>query len=690
MSYTQDGRPLAIQTPLGKDKLLLIGLNGQEAISQLFSFQLEALAENKTVVAFDKLLGQKVTVELELPEKKKRFFNGIVRKAVEGEQGAFFTEYSLEIVPHFWLLTRKAQSRIFQHMSVPDILKKVFDGLEVSFELKGTFFARDYCVQYRETDFSFACRLMEEEGIYYFFKHSATNHQMVVANTPESHSDVQAPVSVIYETVEGGLRDEDRIHTWVKTQELRSGKYTLWDHSFELPHKNLEAKKSILDSVSVGSVTHKLNVGNNQKMELYDFPGEYAQRFDGISGGGGEQPEDLQKIFQDNQRTVEIRMQEEALSSLLIQGASGCGQFTSGHKFKLERHFNADGEYVLTSLQHFASVDNYRSNGAVFSYSNTFNCIPSALPFRPPRSTAKPIVPGTQSAVVVGPGGEEIFTDKYGRVKVQFHWDREGKNNADSSCWLRVTTHWSGKHWGMIHIPRIGQEVVVGFLEGDPDQPIIVGSVYNADMMPPYELPANKTQSGIKTRSSLNGSPANFNEIRFEDKKGSEQLYIHAEKNEDIVVENNKTENVGHDETVEIGHDRTEKVDNDQSITVLNNDTLNVVMNQSITIGNSQDETIGLERSTTIGVSDSLVVGASHSTAVGASDALMVGASISQTAGGAISQTAGGAISVTAEGIIAITSGAALTITSAATIAITAPLILLNGRPVLPIPLVPI
>jgi type VI secretion system secreted protein VgrG len=305
-----------------------------------------------------------------------------------------------------------------------------------------------------------------------------------------------------------------------------------------------------------------------------------------------------------------------------------------------------------------------------------------ALPFRPPRSTAKPVVPGTQTAVVVGPSGDEIFTDKYGRVKIQFHWDREGKNNADSSCWLRVATCWAGKQWGAIHIPRIGQEVVVDFLEGDPDQPIIIGSVYNAEQMPPYQLPANKTQSGIKTRSSLSGSSANFNEIRFEDKKGNEQLYIHAEKNEDIIVENNKSEKVGHDETVTIAHDRTEKVGHDQAITVLNNDDLKVAMNQSINIGLKQNESIGLQRSTLIGTTDSLNVGASRSTLIGAAESL--------TAGAALNQTSGGAMNLTSGAVVTVTAGAAIAITSSAAITLTAPAILLNGRPVLPIPLVPI
>ncbi len=645
MSNTQDGRPLAIRTPLGKDKLLLIGLSGHEGISQLFSFQLEVLAEKKTEVAFEKLLGQNVTVEIALPQKEKRFFNGIVSRAIEGEQGAFFTEYALEIVPQFWLLTRRAQSRIFQHMSVPNILKKVFDGLDVAFELQGTFHARDYCAQYRETDFNFACRVMEEEGIFYFFKHSDGHHQMVVANTPGSHSDLPVTANVIYETVEGGTRDEDRIHSWTKTQELRSGKYTLFDHSFELPHKHLEASKTIVDSIPVGSVTHKLNVADNQKLELYDFPGEYAQRFDGVSGGGGEQPEDLQKIFEDNRRTVEIRMQEEALPSLLIQGASQCRQFTSGHKFNLERHFNANGAYVLTSVQHGCRQDNYRSTGQGFSYSNSFTCIPFALPFRPPRVTAKPTVPGTQTAVVVGPAGEEIFTDKYGRVKVQFHWDREGKNDADSSCWVRVGQLWAGKRWGASFWPRIGQEVIVDFLEGDPDQPIIVGSVYNADQMPPYlgdgldsKHKKDNKVSGIKSCSTPGGG--GFNEMRFDDTKGKEQVFIHAQRNADTRVLNDSMESVSHDRHLTVGGekdgskagDQREMIFRDKHLKVHRNHIEQIGGNMELLIGGidgdgNQDIVIQGYKKELIEKNDHLHVKGSRMEAIGGSQSLTVGGS---------------------------------------------------------------
>src|SRR5581483_4393409 len=292
--YTQATRPIAVFTPLGDDVLLLVGFRGQEGISQLFHFQLDLIAENSTTIPFDKLLGQPITIRVNLPDGKERSISGICIRVSQGDQDFTFTSYRMEIVPQLWLLTRIAQSRIFQQISVPDILKKALQGLNVSYELQGTFQPRDFCVQYRETDFNFVSRLMEEEGIFYFFKHTDGGHQMVVANTPQSHSDLPNGAQIIFEELQGGLRDEDRIYDWEKTQELRSGKYTLWDHSFELPHKHLEAEKSTLDSVPVGKVNHKLQVGGNNQFEIYDFPGEYAQRFDGINPGGGERAGDLQ------------------------------------------------------------------------------------------------------------------------------------------------------------------------------------------------------------------------------------------------------------------------------------------------------------------------------------------------------------------------------------------------------------
>jgi type VI secretion system secreted protein VgrG len=487
------------------------------------------------------------------------------------------------------------QSRIFQQKTLPDILKEVLKGLDVSYQIQGTFAPREICVQYRESDFNFASRLMEEEGIFYFFKHTDGRHEMVLANTPQSNPDLSHQPNLIFEEIAGGNRKEDRVHSWERVQELRSGKITLWDHSFELPHKHLEAEKPILESVKAGKVEHKLKLADNDKLEIYDYPGGYAKRFDGVNKSGGDQAAQLQKVFQDNSRTVGIRMQEEAAPSVALHALSNCRQLSSGHKFILERHFNADGKYLITLIGHSASLNSQFLSGGVdeFSYSNTFTSIPADIPFRPLRVTPRPRIDGCQTAVVVGPAGEEIFTDKYGRVKVQFHWDRSGKNDADSSCWVRVATPWAGKQWGMIHIPRVGQEVVIDFLEGDPDRPVIVGSVYNAEMMPPYTLPANRTQSGIKSRSSASGGPDNFNELRFEDKKGSEQLFVHAEKDSTFETEHDRSEWVGHDETV--------KVDN--------NRTRNVGADEKITIGSNQTESVSKERKIDVGTDDTLKVG---------------------------------------------------------------------------------
>jgi type VI secretion system secreted protein VgrG len=578
-TITQDNRPLAVTTPLGKDALILIGVSGTESLSHLFHYQLDLQALNDTAVPFDKLLGQSITVELELAgsdasREKKRLINGICYRVSQGERDEF-TSYRMELVPQLWVLSKRAQSRTFQQMTVPDILKKVLEGLKVDFKLQGTFEPRDYCVQYRETDFNFVSRLMEEEGIYYYFQHAADGHSMVVANTPDGHASVPDPASVQYKDDEAKPGADGIVYDWEKTQELRSGKVTLWDHTFEKPHQHNEATQPIQPTVAFGAVTHKLNLDGTDALLIRDYPGEYAQRFDGVPPGGGDRAADIAKIASDATRTVKIRMQEETVPALQAQGSSNCANFTAGCKFtlktisaSLESEFQADGDYVLTSVQHVARLAGGLTSGSggSYHYHNSFTCIPAALPYRPQRVTPKPVVHGTQTAVVVGPSGAEIFTDKYSRIKVQFHWDAAGTNDAGSSCWCRVGTPWAGKQWGMIHIPRIGQEVIVAFEEGDPDRPIVVGSVYNAEMMPPYALPDNMTQSGLKTRSTLKGTTDNFNEFRFEDKKDSEEIYLHAEKDFNRVVENNDTLKVGSDkapdgsQTTEVYKDRTETV----------------------------------------------------------------------------------------------------------------------------------
>jgi type VI secretion system secreted protein VgrG len=532
-TYTQAERPLAITTPLGKDVLLLIGFRGHEAISQLFGFQLDLLAEAQSEVRFDRILGQNVTVELRLLNQETRYFNGLVKRFSQGARDdAHFIHFRAEVVPKPWLLTKKVRSRIFQHLSVPDILRQVLAELDVTYEFSGTYQPRDYCVQYRESDFDFASRLMEEEGIFYFFKHTDSSHPMVVTDASKQHPTVAGQSNVIYEELTGGEREDMRITVWEKTQELRSGECTLWDHCFELPGNHLEAKQRTLDSVAVGKVTHKLQVGGNDQLEIYDFPGAYAQRFDGIDHHGAPRRQDLQEIFRDKERTVKLRMEQEQALSLEIGGAGNCGQFLPGHKFTLKRHFDADGQYLLTRVEHEAQLGgNYRGDEALpFSYENRFGCIPVALPYRPQCVTREPVIAGIQTATVVGPAGEEIFCDKYGRIKVQFHWDREGKMDGDSSCWLRVAQVWAGKGWGAFFWPRIGHEVVVVFEEGDPDQPLIIGSVYNAQNMPAFRLPAAKKFGGIKS-ATVQGTPKkNFNGLLFVDEKGKEHLALHSER----------------------------------------------------------------------------------------------------------------------------------------------------------------
>ena len=448
---------IGVTTPLGST-LKIASFSGREAISQPFGFELGLVAPNSAHVPFDSLIGKPVTVRI-----GTRYFNGIVQRFGEGARGASLTSYTATVVPSLWLLTRSRSSRIFQKVSVPDILTQLFSGLPVSFRLKGTYPPRDYCVQYRESDFAFASRLMEEEGIYYYFKHTSTGHTLVVTDSPTGLTPLANPVT--FDRTGATTVDAGVIYGWEKDQELRSGKFTLWDHAFELPHKHLEVQATIQETVQAGAVPHHLHVAGNDKYEIYDYPGGYAKKF--------SDPFTEADILADGQRTVGIRMQEEALPSLQVNGGSNSERLIPGYSFTLKGHFDANGGWVVTSVDHTAHAK--VPNGAVI-YTNDFVSIPSGLPFRPARATPKPSIHGVQTAVVAGPAGEEIYSDKYGRVKVQFHWDRNGKNDENSSCWIRVA-HPTLNPGTAPQPPRIGSEVVVAFEEGDPDQPLIVGTV---------------------------------------------------------------------------------------------------------------------------------------------------------------------------------------------------------------------
>lgn len=577
MGYSQSTRLCSFDSSLGPDALLLRHMAATEGVSSLFQIDLQVDSESPDHDAHD-LVGKPGSVRIETADGSERFFHGIVTRFLQGGRDSRICHYSVQLRPWTWLLTRRANCRIFQGKSVPDIVSQVFDDAGFSDyekKLQGSFPVRTFCVQYRETDFDFVSRLLEEEGIFYYFRHEENRHVLVLTNHMGDLADCPGQAQVDYHPLDGGEPGRDTIHGWEKAQQLHSGKYALKDFNFEDPANALAVSAGTADSI-----------GGNSKLEIYDYHIEdYGSSNDG-------------------QRIARLRIEAEESAGVVIRGASTCRAFTSGHRFTLGQHFRSsmnDKQYVLTTVRHQLMQPSplQTTDGAkATTYTNDFTCVPGDVPFRPKCTTEKPGIHGPQTAIVVGPAGEEIWVDKYGRIKVQFHWDRNGRKDEKSSCWVRVSRAWASKMWGQVAHPRIGDEVIVEFLEGDPDRPIVTGCVYNAQTMPPYELPANKTQAGIVTRSSPNGTAENFNEIRFEDKKGSEELFIQAEKDQNTNIKNDQSVTIGHDQTIEIG--------NDQSIHVAKNRTLNVDENDSTTVG--KDRTIDVSGNHTESVSGDMSV----------------------------------------------------------------------------------
>jgi type VI secretion system secreted protein VgrG len=723
---TQKGRLLTITPPdgIGEDHLLLVGFTGSEGISTLFRFYLDLLALNKFTIPFEMVLGQKITVHLTLRNGKQRHFSGICSRFSKGDRGEIFTSYQMEVVPKFWTLTKRSRSRIFQNMTVPKILEKVLTGLNVglangSKDLSGLgeFEKREYCVQYRETDFNFASRLMEEEGIRYFFEHTATDHKLILA--------VQDAFTFVPDVEKGGKINfhrgvtaairEDAIFSWTKDQELRSGKVVLRDNSFELPGQKLEPipNPTIQESVDVGKVTHKQLLGSNKDLEIYDFPGYYAQRFDGVGGGGKEQPDELKKIQGDNgdnKRTAKIRMEQEAATGLLLRGAGNVAPMAPNFIFKLQNDPDGNGApYRILGVSHSASLGvAFRSgdnNNPGLAYQNTFICTPVGQPYRPARVTPKPFVQGPQTAIVVGSGasGEEIFTDKFGRVKVEFHWDRTDGFDAGnpmephkfSSCWVRVAQSWAGKRWGSYFVPRIGQELVIAFLEGDPDQPIAVGAVYNAEQMPPYlgQGPDAKHRndpklSGIKTNTTPGGK--GFNELRFDDTKDKQQVFIHAERDLDTRVKNETREVVLLNRHLIVGNEEDGK--GDQRELVIKDKHQNVKGSQVeliegdmlLTVGGNQDVVVKHVRKQLIEEEDNLHCKSHRREQVDQTQSLTVGGDLQEKVGMHYALEAGSAIHLKAARKVVIEAGTQLTLkVGGCFIDLSAAGIAINGVPTL-------
>jgi len=626
MATTQKNRLLRILTPLDEDFLLINRLSATEEISTLFSFEVELVHEETvpgfeaTEIAAESILGQSATIQIEQRDGTVRALSGMFNHFAQRHRDNRFSYYYATIVPHVWLLTQRQQSRIFQNITVVDILRRVLGDFEVLYELQGNYQPRNYCVQYRETDFDFVSRLMEEEGIYYYFEHSEGKHKMVIADTPLSHRNCPSKSDIPYFINVGD--DDDyltSITKWRTDYKIKSGKVSFWDSHFQLPGNRLDTTHPSI-----------FKVGDNQKLEIYDYPGGYARKYDGINSSGGKQASELNKVYEDKTKKALTVMQSFDAQYRVISGNSDCSSITSGYRFKLLDHPNNDknGQYVITSVRHEAEQNpTYVTDDDVEKpYLNNFTCIAygkGAPPFRPEQRTAKPRVQGSQTAFVVGPAGEEIFTDEYGRVKVQFQWDRDGKADAGSSCWVRVSQSWAGKKWGTIFIPRIGMEVIVDFLEGDPDQPIITGCVYNAGAMPPYTLPDEKTKSTMKTDSSKGGG--GFNEIRFEDKKGKEQIFVHGEKNIDVRVKNDSLEYLGNDRHLIIKNNQYEKVQKDKHLQIGGDENVKVDGALSLKVGTDVDEKVGAKYALDAGQEIHLKSGVTLTVETGTSLTLKVG-----------------------------------------------------------------
>ncbi|MDX2132080.1 MAG: type VI secretion system tip protein TssI/VgrG [Planctomycetota bacterium] len=604
--WTQANRAIGISTPLADDVLLLQGFSMTEELGRPFVAHLELRSEQGEIDP-NAILGGNVTIRVNLPNGENRFINGFIarfsQEEYQGDEAS--NKFRATMVPWLWFLTRAAGCRIFQNKSVPDIVKQVFDDLKFTdyeFKTTGTYAEREYVVQYRETSFNFISRLLEEEGIYYWFKHENGKHTMILNDTPARHEPNEHYAEVKYVGDETSSVGEERVWDLSVEHQVQPGTTAMIDFDFTAPTKNLYVKRE-------DPKQHP-----QAAFEIFDFPGRY-------------------KEFADGETYAAIRNEELACQHVVTRLVGNVRGITAGSKFTLTDYplASRNAEYVCTSVSCSVQVDEYemgKSGDGEGVFQSAFTCIPADVQFRPARTTPRPHVAGPQTAIVVGPDGEEIFTDPdaFGRVKVHFHWDWKEKADENCSCWVRVSQNWAGKRWGALFLPRVGQEVIVDFLEGDPDCPVITGRLYNKDNMPPYALPDNKTMSTIKTNSSKGGE--GFNELRFEDKKGEEQIFMHAEKNFDLRVKN--------DMFVTVLHDRHDIVENDHVIHI-KHDT-------SRLIDNDLKEEIANDRNVKVGGKEAVEIAGSKS--------LSVAGDVIEEFGGAMSTAVSGKLSIQADKIV--------------------------------------
>jgi type VI secretion system secreted protein VgrG len=558
-------RIVKAHTPLAEDQLMFRSMHGTEGLSQLFEFEVDLVSPSVSL-DMKSVLGKPLSLEI-LTAGEPRFLNGqIVRFTMVGKEGGTsrYVLYRATVRPWLWYLTRTSDCKIFQNKSVVDILEEVFADYNFAFEkkLSGTYRQWEYCVQYQETDFAFVSRLMEHEGIYYYFKHEKNQHTLVLADDIGAHETLPAYPKISYLAAD---RDPDPfqevIDQWQVTEEIRPGTYVVDDYDF---------KKSKADLMGMRSQPR----GNpHDTYEIYEWLGGFSE---------AEQGEHYSRI-----RLEEAQSQAERdIGHCSVRGMA------PGYRFTMQNCPRQDDnrEYLIVSVAYALREGGYESGAADSQYSFSFAVQPTSYAFRPPRVTPMTKTNGPQTATVVGKAGQEYWVDQYGRVKVQFRWDRYGKSDENSSCWVRVSSAWAGSNYGAVNHPRKGQEVIVDFIGGHPDRPIIIGRVYNSDQMPPLELPAKVTVSGFVSRSQ-DGTPANANEFILDDAPGQELVRLHAEKNLEIDVEADETDTVAGKRTTTIdGADNyTTNTSLDETINGPHTVTVNKGGPQNITVNGPQN-----------------------------------------------------------------------------------------------------
>jgi type VI secretion system secreted protein VgrG len=627
--YTQDNRVGQLTTTLGKDKLLLTRLDVFEGLSELFDVGVRCLSEDADI-DLGSLLGKPAAVRLRTVGKNTRYFSGVVVEAnYAGEEQGLFA-YKVVMRPWLWLLGYTQDSRIFQNLNVIDIIKKVFDEAgcpDYKFECSETYKKIDYCVQYKESHLNFVLRLMEEFGIYYYFEHTADKHVMKIVDSKSAHKPPPSLPKLKFIGMGARTRDdEEYLRDWKMERRFQSGKVTVNAFDFDKPTAQM-----ITDQSSPGGYA-------KDNLEIYNYPHKYKK------GDESDLGLKFARAMLQSGQALDKRRYTAGDAPSLFPGALAV---VFGHKVASE-----NGSFLVVEATHTfvgeafsTGVGGYSGGNSGNSYHGSFVLQPKDHPYRAPMLTPRPIIYGPLTAIVVGPAGEEIHTDKHGRIKVQYNWDRLGKKDDKSSRWMRVSQIWSGKAWGGIHIPRIGMEVVVEHIDGDPDRPLVVGTLYNGDNPPPYALPDNKTQSGVKSRSSKGGGESHYNELMFEDKKGSELVRFHAEKDLNSTIENIEYRTVigkGQKGPGEMSR-QTRIETGDDSFTVANGDN-NVIVSRhrSEIVGVNEMITIGSDRSERVGNNETIMIGGSQVVTVAKNQTVVVGEKITIKAGKKITLKVGG------------------------------------------------